>query len=491
MRSHIALAVLGFLVLTSAVGAQQGALQNAADKLGVAKIKTLQVTGSGANFSVGQNYTSSEPWPRVTVKSFTALVNYDTASMRVELVRESGAVMPKGGGAPFFGEQRQIQVVSGNYAWNVPVPPANAAAGAPAPMPQPNPDAAPERMLGIWTSPIGFVKAALANNATTKGNTVAFTVGGKYKVEGTINGQGQVEKVRTWIDQSIVGDMLIETTYSGYRDFGGIQHPGRMVQTQDGYPAYDITFSAVTVNPTVDIEVPQNVRAFQPPPIRVESQKLAEGVYYLTGGTHHSFAIEMADHIVVVDTPNNQARGEAVLAKAKELIPNKPIRYVVTSHHHWDHLGGIRAAIDEGATIVTHQSNKAFLERVAKTPHTIAPDREATSKKAVKIQTVGDDGRLTDGKRVIELHRLQGYEHTGDMLIVYLPAEKILGEPDAFTPPAQAGAPLIPPAVVYAKALNDNIKRLKLDVQTIAPFHGNRTTNVAELEKAAGGPATN
>ena len=491
MRSFIASAVLGLLVLTSAVGAQQGALQNAADKLGVAKIKTLQVTGSGAMFSVGQNYTSSDPWPRVTLKNFTALVNYDTASMRVELVRESGAVMPKGGGAPFFGEQRQIQVVSGNYAWNVPVPPANAPAGGPAPMPQPNPDAAAERMVGVWSTPIGFVKGAMANTATTKGNTVSFTAGGKYKFEGTINGQGQVEKVRTWIDQPIVGDMLIETTYTGYKDFGGVLYPSRIVQTQDGYPALDITVSAVTANPAVNIDVPQNVRAFQPPPIRVESQKLAEGVYYLTGGTHHSFAIEMADHIVVVDTPNTQARGEAVLAKAKELIPNKPIRYVVTSHHHWDHLGGIRAAIDEGATIVTHQSNKAFLERVAKTPHTIAPDREATSKKAVKIQTVGDDGRLTDGKRVIELHRLQGYEHTGDMLIVYLPAEKILGEPDAFTPPPQAGAPLIPPAVVYAKALNDNIKRLKLDVQTIAPFHGNRTTNVAELEKAAGGPATN
>jgi len=491
MRSFISLAVFALLVLTSTVGAQQGALQTAADKLGVAKIKTLQVIGSGANFSVGQNYTSSDSWPRVTVKNFTALVNYDTASMRVELVREMGAVMPKGGGAPFFGEQRQIQVVSGNYAWNVPVAPANAPAGAAAPMAQPNPDAAPERMLAIWTSPVGFVKAAMANNATTRGNTVSFTVGGKYKVEGTINGQGQVEKVRTWIDQPIVGDMLIETTYSGYRDFGGVQHPGRMVQTQDGYPALDITFSAVTLNPPVDIQVPQNVREFQPPPIRVESQKLAEGVYYLTGGTHHSFAIEMADHIVVVDTPNTQARGEAVLAKAKELIPNKPIRYVVTSHHHWDHLGGIRAAIDEGATIVTHQSNKAFLERVAKTPHTIAPDRQATSKKTVKIQTVGDDGRLTDGKRVIELHRLQGYDHTGDMLIVYLPAEKILGEPDAFTPPAQAGTPLIPPAVPSAKALNDNIKRLKLDVQTIAPFHGNRTTTVAEVEKAAGGPATN
>src|SRR5207249_10796934 len=161
-------------------------------------------------------------------------------------------------------------------------------------------------------------------------------------------------------------------------------------------------------------------------------------------------------------------------------------------HHHWDHLGGIRAAIAEGATIVTHESNKAFLERVAMTPHTIRPDKQSEVKNAAKVQTVGDDGKLTDGKRVIELHRLQGYDHTGDMTVVYLPAEKVLAEPDAFTPPAQAGTPLIPPAVVYAKALNDNIKRLKLDVQVITPLHGNRTTTVAELEKAAAGSsATN
>jgi glyoxylase-like metal-dependent hydrolase (beta-lactamase superfamily II) len=198
----------------------------------------------------------------------------------------------------------------------------------------------------------------------------------------------------------------------------------------------------------------------------------------------------MRDHTVVVDTPLNEARATAVLAKAKELIPNKPIRYVVTSHHHWDHLGGIRSAIDEGATIVTHQSNKAFLERVAKTPHTLGPDRLASSRKPVKIQTVGDRGQLTDGTRTIELHRLQGYEHTGDMLIVYLPKEKILGEPDAFTPPAP-NATLIAPAVTYAKALLANVQRLKLDVQTIAPFHGNRKSDVAELTKLAGVNATN
>jgi len=119
-------------------------------------------------------------------------------------------------------------------------------------------------------------------------------------------------------------------------------------------------------------------------------------------------------------------------------------------------------------------------------PHTIVPDRLAASKKAVKIQTVGDKGVLTDGTRTIELHRLQGYEHAGDMLVVYLPADKILAEPDAFTPPPQAGTPLIPPAVPYAKALYDNIQRLKLDVKTIAGLHGNRLGDMAELARAAG-----
>jgi glyoxylase-like metal-dependent hydrolase (beta-lactamase superfamily II) len=492
MRKISLLALICALAVGAGVVAQQGALQTAATTLGVANIKTLQITGSGNMYSVGQNYTASDPWPAVPVKTYTAMVNFDTGAMRVELLRTMGPVMPRGGGAPFTGEQRQIAVVSGNYAWNVPA----AAPGGQAPAAQPNAAAQPERMLMLWALPQGFVKAAMANNATTRsargGTEVSFTVGGKYKMTGHINAQGQVEKVQTWIDQSIVGDMLVETTYSGYKDFGGVTFPSRIVQTQDGFPAYDISVSGVTANPTFDAPVPDNVRNAPPPAApMVAVEKLADGVYYLTGQTHHSLAIEMKDHIVVVDVPNSEARAAAVLAKAKEIIPNKPIRFVVTSHHHWDHLGGIRTAMDEGATIVTHNSNKAFLERVAKTPHTLVPDRLAASKKGVKIQTVGDKGTLTDGTRVIELHRLQGYEHTGDMLIVYLPKEKILGEPDAFTPPPQAGGAMIPPAVIYAKALHDNIQRLKLDVQVIAPFHGNRKSDVAELARAAGVNATN
>jgi glyoxylase-like metal-dependent hydrolase (beta-lactamase superfamily II) len=494
MRKVTLVAIAGMLALASALIAQQNAIQTAAGALSVANIKTLQFTGSGKNFSVGQNFAPNEPWPPVDVKNYTASINYDTGSMRAELLRVMGPVMPRGGGAPLPAEQRLVQVVSGNYAWNVPVPPPNAPAGA-APPAAAAPDAQLERMLALWSTPQGFVKAAMMNNATTRnargGTEVSFTVGGKYKMTGIINTRGQVEKVQTWIDHPIVGDMLVETTYTGYKDFGGVMFPSRIVQTQDGYPSLDLTISMVTANPAVSITVPDNVRTFTPPPVRVESQKMGDGIYYLTGGSHHSLAVEMRDHIVVVDVPNNEARATAVLAKAKELIPNKPIRYVVTSHHHWDHLGGIRSAIDEGATIVTHQSNKAFLERVAKTPHTIVPDRLAASKKPVKIQTVGNKGQLTDGTRTIELYLLTGYEHTGDMLVTYLPKEKILAEPDAFTPPPQPGTPLIPTAVPYAKALYDNIRRLKLDVQVIAPLHGNRTGDVAELARAAGVTASN
>jgi glyoxylase-like metal-dependent hydrolase (beta-lactamase superfamily II) len=488
MRKLSLVALVCALVSAAGVAAQQGALQTAATALGVANIRTLQFTGAGRNFSVGQNYVAANPWPAVPVKNYTAAINFDTAAMRIELLREMGPLMPRGGGAPFFGEQRQVQLVSGNYAWNAPAAPNGMAA--------PAPGAQPERMLALWSTPQGFVKAAMANNATTRatrgGTEVSFTVGGKYKLVGTLNAQGHVEKVQTWIDQPIVGDMLVETTYTGYKDFGGVTFPSRILQTQDGHPSLDITVSSVTANPMFDAPVPDNVRNVPPPaPQVVASQALAEGVYYLTGSSHHSLAIEMKDHIVIVDLPLGEARAVAVVAKAKELIPNKPVRYVITSHHHWDHLSGIRTAIDEGATIVTHQSNKAFLERVAKTPHTLSPDKLASSRKPVKIQTVGDDGRLTDGTRVIQLHRVVGLEHTGDLLMVYLPKEKILAEPDAFTPPAQPGTALIPPAVPFARALYDNIQRRKLDVQVIAPLHGNRTTDVAELGRAAGVNATN
>ena len=147
---------------------------------------------------------------------------------------------------------------------------------------------------------------------------------------------------------TVTGDTAVDIAYSNYRDFGGVLLPGRIVRTQGGHPVLDITVSSVTANAQADIAVPAAVRDFTPPSVTVSVDKLANGVYYLKGGSHHSLAIDQRDHIIVVEAPQSEARSEAVIAKVKEVIPNKPIRYIVNTHVHFDHSGGLRTARRRG-----------------------------------------------------------------------------------------------------------------------------------------------
>jgi glyoxylase-like metal-dependent hydrolase (beta-lactamase superfamily II) len=283
----------------------------------------------------------------------------------------------------------------------------------------------------------------------------------------------------------VLGDTLVETTYSDDKDFGGVMFPGHIVRTQGAHPVLDITVSEVTLNPAVDLPVPDQVKTFTPPPVQVNVETLADGVYYMTGANAHTIAIDQSDHIVAVEGPANEARSLAVIAKIKETIPNKPIRYVINSHVHFDHSGGLRTYVDEGATVVTHQMNKPYFEQAWAAPRTLNPDRLAQSNKAATFETVTDKHVLTDKNRNIEVHSIAGSGHNDAFLMVYLPKEKILIEGDAFTPPA-ANAP--PPAVAnpYTVNLNENIERLKLDVRQIAALHGPRVATMADLRSAIG-----
>jgi glyoxylase-like metal-dependent hydrolase (beta-lactamase superfamily II) len=480
---------------------QRSAIDAAVDALGARAVNTLQFTASGATFTVGQNFTPEDPWPRVMLRRYSVFVDYEHTRMRQELVRVMGPTMPRGGGVPFTGELRQAQLSDTRSAWDIPgsVDPSASSlpvapctppeAGGTAPTAAPSPASQIPCTLMLWSTPHGFLKAAQAHDATMtpsrEGTAVSFAIDSTHRMTGVIDAKRHVRRVQTWTAQSIVGDMLVETLYESYRDFGGVQFPSHIVQKQDGFPSLDLTVTAVAVNRPVDVSPPEEATSATVPPPVVKSQEIADGVFWLAGGTHHSLAIAMRDHIVLVDTPNGEARASAVIAKAKELIPNKPIRYVVAMHHHWDHLGGIRTAIDEGATIVTHRSNRAFLERAATAPHTIAPDRLSKSKRSLILQAVDAEGTLTDGTRVVKLYTMTGFDHTADTLMVYLPNEKLLAEADAYTPPDTPMTPLIAPKVPYAAALDDNIRRLKLDVQTIVPFHGMRTADRAEVTRQA------
>src|SRR5207244_2971548 len=97
-----------------------------------------------------------------------------------------------------------------------------------------------------------------------------------------------------------------------------------------------------------EVTIPAPTPAPPPPPVTVQTEKITDGVYYLKGGTHHSVLVEFADHVVLIEAPQNEQRSIALLSEVQKLYPSKPLRYVVNTHHHFDHSGGLRTIVDAG-----------------------------------------------------------------------------------------------------------------------------------------------
>jgi glyoxylase-like metal-dependent hydrolase (beta-lactamase superfamily II) len=455
--------------------AQDGraALEAAAKALGATGLKSIEIQGGGVLFQVGQSQAPGTPWPQFNVRSFTRVVNYETASLRDDILRTRALEPPRGGGPYVRGEHRQVFVLSGDHAWNVMGETATAA-----------PIALADRQFQFWSTPHGVIKAAMANPAGVQGRTIAFGVPGRFKATAVLDAANLVERVEGTMTSPVLGDMAVTVGYADYRDFGGVKFPTKIRQSYGGFPALELTITEVKPNAAVDITVPDTVKQAGNPYTRVQSQKAAEGVWYVTGGTHHSVVIEMKDHLVVAEGPLNDDRALAVIAEARTLVPGKPIKYLIVSHHHFDHSGGVRAFAGEGVTIITHDVSRSFFERILATPATVGPDHLAKSGKKATVEGVKDRRVLTDGTRTIEVRHITGILHADDMLMVYLPKEKFLIEADAYTPPAPNVAPMSPPSP-FNVSLLENITKQSLAVDQILPLHG-RIVPLAELHKAAG-----
>ena len=322
---------------------------------------------------------------------------------------------------------------------------------------------------------------------TGKATLVSFTAMGKYRVNGTFNEQNMLELVQTWVPNPVYGDMLYELRYTNYKDFGGVKYP-TVLHIHQGDPrlsaahnSMEITLTSVQPNATVPaIAVPDAVQKAAAPPVRTASQKLADGVWFVGGGSHNSLAVEFRDFATVIEAPLNEGRSLAVIAEVNRLIPNKPIKYVVNTHHHFDHSGGLRTYLAQGATIVTHQNNREYYENVLFTtaPRTLQPDRFSTyypyfsgGRRPLPIETVNQKYVISDGARTIDLYPMQGLNHAANMLLVYLPKEKILVNADLYSPAAAGAAAPMPNANM--RTLAQNMQRLKLDVSQHVPIHGN------------------
>ncbi|MET0212449.1 MAG: hypothetical protein ABW292_05580 [Vicinamibacterales bacterium] len=301
----------------------QGVLQRAAAAMGVTNMKSIQYTGTGWQGMVGQNVAPDQDWPRVDLTTYTRTIDFDTMSSKEEYTRAQGNNPPRGGGAgfPFLTPQRVTALVSGNYAWTL-----NAQG-----QPVAQPAAAELRRLEIFLTPWGFLKGAMAPGANPtivtrneyggRVTVVSYVAFGKYRVNGVINQDNLVQRVQTWVPNPVVGDLYYENVYTNYRDVGGVKVP-RFHQHQDyddggsvpnpsgGDHAFGLeTVSEVRLNVAdAALTVPNEVRSAKIDPVRVQSQKLGEGLWLLAGGSHKSVAVELRDNVALIQAPLNQER---------------------------------------------------------------------------------------------------------------------------------------------------------------------------------------
>ena len=492
--------------------------------MGGTNLKTIQYSASGWSSRIGQSYGLAEDWPHYEVTDYTRAIDYDAKWSREDYTRRQGRYPLLG--RPPIAEEHVTSILSGGYAWDM-------RGDQPVPLTSLYLDGVSYvelRQLELAVTPHGFLKAALAaedptairlpivgaSDAGLSQNgryvtIVSFTIG-KYRINGTINDKNLVELTDTWFPNPVYGDMDYEMRYTKYKNFDGVQFP-TLLHVHQGDPRlnpahnyYEYNVTDVKANLAVTkMPVPGVVRTATAAPVKVESQKLADGIWLLAGGTHNSVIVEFKDFVAVVEAPQNEARSLAAIEETNRLLPDKPIRYVVNTHHHFDHAGGLRTYLSQGTTVITHESNKQYYLDIMfyPAPRELQPDRMARynpmymiSRRPAPIETVasfaggpgGGTGKyvVTDGERILEIFHVQdmAYEledqsyaqgnHSADMLMAYLPKEKILINADLYSPTVE-GLPPAPTAGM--RTLYQNVLKQKLDVARHVPIHGRVGTN--------------
>lgn len=232
----------------------------------------------------------------------------------------------------------------------------------------------------------------------------------------------------------LIGDAPRQTEFLDYVRVGTILMPGRRVTSIGD----EITRDALHTSTTLDVQIPDSLLA--PPPGFSEPvsspgqstepvQELATGVWAIREAGYWSLAIAFADHVLVVEAP--RVGVPETIARIATLAPGKAIRYVVPTHHHDDHAGGVRHYLAAGAAVVTTPGNRRYFEQMAGAHSTLQPDKLSAEPRSPRIEVI-DGGRrvFSDGTRSVEIHDIGPSPHANEMLIAWLPGERIVFQGD-------------------------------------------------------------
>jgi glyoxylase-like metal-dependent hydrolase (beta-lactamase superfamily II) len=499
-------------------------LEAASRAIGADKLKCITIAGTGYSGKVGQNVTQDTDWPRgEPLENYTRTINFEAGYSMEQFDRKPG-MNPRSwkygvgwlGGTPLQKSSRQTFIVSGKYAWHM-----DGENGEPIPAPA----MAELWQLDLWLNPPGFLKAAALPGANPKAvwrwelvesgrdgattgaiekvTVVSITMLGKYRVNATINSKNIIQRLETKVPHPVLGDLNYEHEHSEWREVDGIRFPAvwhhhegyddeRFKPTiSGGHNAFGGTLGDIRPNACGTAPaVPEVVRAAAEAPERVETQRLADGVWLLGGSSHNSVAVEFRDFVVVIEAPLDERRSLAVINEIVRLVPSKPIRFVVNTHDHFDHMGGLRTYHHIGATIITHKRNRVFFEQeyLNYMPRTLQPDmvtlyQPTEIREGYVMETVAENYVISDDRRNLHISYVQPLAHVEGMLMAYLPTEKIAIEADLYDAPLEGEA--LPAANASHKSFYEHVRRLGLDVSIIAPIHG-RAAGWSEFLKVVG-----
>ena len=480
-----------------------------AGEIGEADLRCITYSGTGYDGAVGQTFENAVnvDWPRIdSMSNYTRTINWETGTSKESFDREPGlnpASWKYGigwtGGTPTQKATRQTHIVNGKFAWHVD------GDGPPVAVP---PEIAEVYQLEMWMNPHGFLKAARLPGANPvalwrweqiekgrDGNVVspekmyvvAIMMFGKYRVDATINPQNQIQRIKTTVNIPALGDFNIEHESTNQASFGNVKWPTnwhshqgwddnwQFYRESTGHNAYGGTFPDVQPNVCDDpVPVPPSV-AQATFSTEVTVERMADGVFRLGGGPANSYMVEFDDFVAVFEAPGDEERSLAVIEEIATLAPDKPIRWLISSHPHFDHIGGLRTYLHIGSTIVTHILNLEFLNTdvLNYEPRTVEPDIVAKwppteLSEGYNYEAVQENYVITDNSRILRVYYVQPLQHVTGMLMAYLPAEGIAFQADLFDthePPRAAQLPAM-------RSLYNQVERMNLDVETLAPVHG-------------------
>jgi len=473
----LACSALAVSIACSKPGRELQIVTDAATALGGSQhlidLKTIVIEGEGTNGNLGQDMTPEATGEAFELFGYKRSVDVNAGRVRIEQTRTPNFVY-------FQGPQPQQQIfgVDGEIGYTL---------GADGTASRVSDAVAKDRLRDFYHHPITAVRGALmpgatlSNPRTSSGQRVVDVVSDR-KIAYTLAMDARTNlptRVVSMTDNSNLGDVAIETTFADYRDVNGLKMPFRITTKTDKYTTSDIRvkkqfFDGIVGDLTVPVRARTATPIIGPPPAVVTVEEVAKGVWFLAGQSHHSVLVEFADHLTLIEAPQNDVRALAVIAKAKELRPDKPLTEVINTHHHFDHSGGLRAAVSQGLTIYTRRPNIAFYQTVLTRPHTLVPDALTKHRQQPKLEAVDEERTLQDDTMTIMLYHVAGSAHADTLLMAYLPKEKILVEADVFSPQA--------PVQPYAANLIENIKEHSLAVDRILPIHGTIAT-YADLMK--------